>query len=365
MKITAIEPIPFTIAYHHPVAAVSGTLHNAEHVLVRVHTDEGLVGIAEAVARPFIYGESQASIVAAIKLWFEPALIGTDPFAVEDARARVTWVIANNTAHGAIDIALHDLRGKATGQPSWRLLGGSGAPLRITRTLVLGEPEQLVDEAVRAANESGISSFKIKVGGDVRSDVARVAAVRKAVGDGAHIYVDANHGWRAEQAIRALSQMMAYDVDLAEEPNPAEDRIGRQRIAQQVPIPIMADESVPTLADAARELTTGAARALCIKITRTGFTESARLVALAGALGARTVLGGAADSMIGASAGVAFGSAFPSVAKEPAELDYHAVFADQLVVEPLLVRDGVLTPSQRPGIGVEIDEDKLRRYRID
>lgn len=365
MKIRSIEAIPFMIPYHHPIVAASGTLHNAEHVLVRVHTDGGLVGIAEAVSRSFIYGESQASIVEAIRLWLEPALIGLDPFAVEDANARMSSVVANNTARGAIDVALHDLRGKATAQPSWRLLGGTGLPLRMTRTVVMGEPERAAEEALRAAGESGITSFKIKVGGNVRADVARVAAVRKALGDQAHIFVDANHGWTAEQAIQALTAMIAYDVDLAEEPSPADDRIGRQRVAQQVAIPIVADESAPTVADATRELVSGSARALSIKIARTGFTESARLVTLAGALGARTVIGGQADSMIGAAASLAFGSAHPATAKEPAELDYHSVLTDQLVREPLIVRDGVLVPSQRPGIAVEIDEDKLRHYRID
>jgi L-alanine-DL-glutamate epimerase-like enolase superfamily enzyme len=127
----------------------------------------------------------------------------------------------------------------------------------------------------------------------------------------------------------------------------------------------MADESVPTVADAARELVSGSARALSIKTTRTGFTESARLVALAGALGARTLLGSQADSMVGSAASLAFGSAFPKVASEPGELDYFNVFTDHLVTDELVVQKGVLIPSELPGIGVEIDEDKLNHYRID
>jgi L-Ala-D/L-Glu epimerase len=365
MKITQIEAIPYTIPYHYPVVAASGTLDGAEHVLVRVYTDEGPVGVSEAVVRSFVYGESQTSIVEAIRLWFEPALIGADPFAVEENNARVSWVVANNTVHGAIDIALHDIRGKITGQPSWRLLGGEGKAMRVTSILTMGEPEQAGEEASKAASSNGITSFKIKVGGNPREDVDRVAAVRKAVGEDAIIYVDANHGWSAENAIRALSAMADYNVDLVEEPSPAEDRIGRQRIAQQVPIAVMADESAPTLNDAARELTSRSARALSIKTTRTGFTESARLVALAKALGARTLIGSQADGMIGAAASLAFGSAYPWVAREPGELDYFTVITDQIVTEPLKIRNGELIPLQRPGIGIEIDEDKLRHYRVD
>lgn len=365
MKITSIEAVPFTIPYHHPIVAASGVLHSAEHVLVRVHTDEGFVGIGEAVARSFVYGESQASILAAIRDWFEPAILGLDPFAVEEIAERTAWVVGNNTVHGAIDIALHDLRGKVTGLPSWRLLGGSGVPVRVTRILSMGEPAEVADEASQAVDEHGITSFKVKVGTGLRGDVARIAAVRDAVGADATIYVDANHGWSAEEAIRTLTAMAAYDLDLVEEPSPAEDRIGRQRLARHVPIPVMADESAPTVADATRELTSGSARALSIKTTRTGFTQSARLVALAGALGARTLLGSQADSMIGAAASLAFGSAHPSLAREPGELDYFTVLTDYVITEPLEVSDGVLTPSQRPGTGVDIDEDKLRHYRID
>lgn len=365
MKITSVEAVPFTIPYHHPIVAASGVLDSAEHVLVRVHTDEGLVGIGEAASRSFVYGESQTSILAAIQQWLEPALLGADPLAVEDLYEKTSWLIANNTARGAIDVALHDLRGKVTGMPSWQLLGGTRTPIRVTRILTMGEAQEAADEARQAVVESGISSFKVKVGTGLRSDVARIAAVREAVGDQATIYVDANHGWRAEEAIQALTAMADYNLDLVEEPCPAADIIGRQRLAQHLPITVMADESAPTVADAARELTSGSARALSIKTTRTGFTESARLVALAGALGARTLLGTQADSMVGTAALLAFGSAFPRVACEPGELDYFNVFTDHLVTDQLVVKDGVLIPSERPGIGVEIDEDKLRHYRID
>ncbi|OPX11770.1 mandelate racemase/muconate lactonizing enzyme family protein [Mycobacterium sp. AT1] len=365
MKITSIEAVPFTIPYHHPIAAASGVLYSAEHVLVRVHTDDGFVGAAEAVVRSFVYGESQISIVAAIEQWLEPALLGVDPFAVEDVFHRMSSVAANNTARGAIDIALHDVRGKATGLPTWRLLGGTGTPMRVTRILTMGDAPEAAEEASRAQADHGITSFKIKVGGDIRGDVARVAAVREAVGPEATLYVDANHGWSAEHAVRALTAMADYDLDMVEEPSPAEDRIGRQRVAQQVPIPIMADESAPTLADAARELTTGAARVISIKTTRTGFTESSRLVALATGLGARAVLGTQADSMVGTAASLAFGSAYPQVAREPGELDYFNVLTDDLMANTLTVDDGMLVPSSLPGIGVVIDDDKLQHYRID
>lgn len=365
MKITRIECVPYVIPYHHPIVAASGTLSSAEHVVVRIHTDEGAFGVSEAAVRAFVYGESQASIVEAVRLWFEPALVGADPFSVEDIMARIAWIPANNTVHGAIDIALHDIRGKWVGMPSWRLLGGVGAPMRVTHILTMGDAHQAAEEANAAVSQYGISSFKVKVGSkDIKADLQRVAAVRYAVGDDAAIYLDANHGWTAEQAIKALNAMAEYDIDLVEEPSSADDLIGRQHLAKHVAIAVMADESAPTVATATRELLSGSARALSIKTTRTGFTASAKLVALAEALGARTLIGSQADGMIGTAASIAFGSAHPSVAREPGELDYYTVLKDHLVVEPFRVREGYLVPNARPGIGIEIDEDKLNHYRV-
>ncbi|KRB49111.1 hypothetical protein ASE04_18165 [Rhizobium sp. Root708] len=365
MKVTGIETVPYVIPYHHPVVAASGTLSCAEHVLIRIHTDEGIIGLAEASVRAFVYGESQVSIVEAVRLWFEPALIGSDPFAVEDIATRLAWIPANNTTHGAIDIALHDIRGKAAGMPCWRLLGGSGAPMRVTHILTMGKPMEVADEALEAGARFAISSFKVKVGSkDLKSDIERVAAVRNAVGTNASIYLDANHGWTAEQAIKVLNAMVDYDIDLVEEPSPSEDLVGRQRLARHAAIAVMADESAPTLATATRELVSGSCRALSIKTTRTGFTTSAKLVAVAQALGGRTLIGSQADGMIGTAAALAFSSAHPMLACEPGELDYYTNLKDDLVVEPLQVAAGVLTPSSRPGIGVEIDEDKLRHYKV-
>ncbi|MBT2473650.1 enolase [Microbacterium sp. ISL-103] len=365
VKITAIEAIPTTIGYHHAIEASSGVLRAAEHVLIRVRTDEGVVGVGEAASRSFVYGESQESIVAAVKKWIEPALVGADPFAVNVHQQDLAWLAGNNTARGATDIALHDLRGKLLGIPSWRLLGGMKRDIPVTRILSMGSPEEVAVEARDARSQWGITSFKVKVGTGIDADVERVASVRRAVGDDAYIYVDANHGYTAESAIALMGELGAVGVNLVEEPSPAEDRIGRRRFAVHTAATIMADESAPDLNSTVREILDGEARAISVKTTRTGFTESTQVVAAAVALGARTLIGSQADGMIGAAAALAFASAFPSLAREPAELEYYSTLTDTLTVHPLVVRAGTLTPSDAPGIGVEIDELKLRRYRID
>ena len=131
MKITSIEAIPFAIPYGKPMRFASGAVTVADHVLVRVHTDDGLVGVAEAPPRPYTYGESQTSIVSAISGWFAPALIGLDPFARETVRGLLGRTVGNHTAKGAVDIAIWDVLGKALGQPVTSLLGGAGTSMRV------------------------------------------------------------------------------------------------------------------------------------------------------------------------------------------------------------------------------------------
>lgn len=365
MKITSVEAIPFNIPYYEAVHFATGVLTAAEHVLIRVRTDEGLVGQAEAPSRPMIYGESQASIVAAIKLWFEPALVGLDPFEVERANQRSRSVLANHTTKGALDMALHDLIGQAVGQPCYRLLGGWTNRLTATHILGLGPPARIAEEALAARERHGFRAFKLKVGKDPARDVAMCRAVREAVGPEVTLYADANHGYAAEQAVRALRAMVEYDIAWVEEPSPAEDRTGRRMVARSAAMPVLGDESCTTLAEVARELTDETCRIVSIKVARTGFATSTRILGLCEGLGARALMGSQGDSMIGTLCTLAFGAAHETTASMPAELSYFLGLKDDLLAEPLTIRDGTLTVPERPGLGIAIDEEKLARYRVE
>ena len=147
MKITAIECIPFNLPLRHPVRFAGGRLDVSEHVLVRVSTSDGLTGIAEAPSRPFFYGESQASMVEAVRKWFGPLLIGTDPLAIERAWAGLSTVENNHTIKGALDIALHDIAGQALGVPCHRLLGGWDTSARVTYICGYGPPDAMASLA--------------------------------------------------------------------------------------------------------------------------------------------------------------------------------------------------------------------------
>ena len=164
MKITAIEAIPFAIPYRKPLKFASGEVQVAEHVLVRVVTNDGVVGVAEAPPRPFTYGETQKSIAAVVEDLFAPAIVGLDATQREVVRARMHRTIGNPTAKAAIDMALWDILGKAWGQPVHRLLGGWTDRMRVSHMLGFDDPAKMVDEAARMIDTYGIRTFRVKVG---------------------------------------------------------------------------------------------------------------------------------------------------------------------------------------------------------
>lgn len=214
------------------------------------------------------------------------------------------------------------------------------------------------------ADPYGVNAFKLKVGRDPERDLAVVAAVREAVGPEALLYVDANHGYRAEEAIRVVRAMAEYGLAWVEEPCPAPDRRGRRFVAGSIEIPVLGDESCATLADAARELTDHSCRMVSIKTGRTGFTESRRILGLCQGLGANVVCGNHTDGMVGTLAILAFAVAHAESARLPAEVSFLRC-ADHLLTTPLTICKGKLTAPQGDGLGVEIDEEKLARYRVD
>jgi L-Ala-D/L-Glu epimerase / N-acetyl-D-glutamate racemase len=366
MRIRAVEAVPFVLPYRRPFQMATGVISEAAHVLIRIETDEGLCGAAEAVSRSMIYGESQASIVEAVRSWFAPGLIGLDPFQTEAAQRVLRAVAGNETTKGALDIALHDLRGKAVGQPTWRLLGAAAPSLRVTRMLGTGEVAAVVDEATTAAADHGIDSFKVKIDTDLRAGLVLLRALRQELGESALLYLDANQSLTAEATVAALPDLAELGVEFLEEPIAETDLVGRSRIAASGAVPIMSDESARTVEAAAVQLTAGSARALSVKPARTGFTESARLLGLARGLHARTVIGSQGDSALGTITSATFGAAFDSTAREAAELDFFLGLGDQIVTtSPAIANGRIAIDPDTPGNGVEIDEDKLAHYRVD
>jgi L-Ala-D/L-Glu epimerase len=364
VKISAVEAIPLAIPYRRPFGFASGRVTAADHVLVRITTDDGLVGHGEAPPRPYTYGETAASIVAAVRDLFAPVLVGADPFARERIRADLGRTVANNTARGAVDVALWDLVGQACGQPVHVLLGHAADDVRAAHMIGLGTAAEMVADAVEMRDDHGVEAFKIKVGRSLAQDLGAARALRAELGDDVELYADANRGWDADTAITASHALHDLGVTMLEEPVPADDVLGRRRVVRESPLPVVGDESTITLGGVARSLLDGDSESISVKVARTGFTDSAKIVGLCEGLGVTTAVGSQIDGMLGTVASAALGCGLRALARHPVEVTNFLLMTDDVLAEPPVIVEGRLAARQAPGLGVTIDPDKLRRYRL-
>jgi L-alanine-DL-glutamate epimerase-like enolase superfamily enzyme len=364
IRITALEAIPFAVPYRRPAGFASGTVTTADNVLVRVHTDAGLVGQAEAQPRPYTYGESQVSIVHTIRTTLHELLVGVNPLNIEVVAERCGRIAGNYVARGAVDLAAWDLVGQVLGRPCHTLLGGFSYDVAAAHMVSFDTPEAMAEDAVAVHERLGVGTFKVKVGRAPALDVAATRAIRDALPD-ADLYVDANRGWSYEDALRAGDELVELGVRAIEEPISVDDRAGRLRLADRWPVPITGDESCISLAHVARALDEGAVRAVSVKTARTGFTESRRILDHCIARSTPVVVGSQYEGAAGALATVAFAAAFAATAGQAAELTNFLDLTDDVVVRPPEIRDGRAPVNDAPGLGVEIDEQRLQRYRVD
>ena len=358
VRITSIEAIPFALPYRRAPKFASGTVSSADNVLVRVHSDAGLVGQAEAQPRPYTYGETQASIVDTVGGPLNDALNGVDPLRLELVAERCARVAGNYVARGAVDLAVWDLVGQVLGCPCHTLLGGYADDVAAAHMVSFGEPAAMADEAIEVNERLGVRTFKVKVGRAPDLDVAAVRAIRDAL-PGADLYVDANRGWSYDDAVRAGDALIELGVRVIEEPISTEDRAGRLRLAERWVVPLGGDESCISLAHVDRALEEGAVRVVSVKTARTGFTESRRILDLCLARNVPVVVGSQYEGAIGATATIAFAAAFAATAGQPAEITNFLDLADDLVVAAPQIRDGRAAVPAAPGLGIEVDEERL------
>jgi len=361
-KIQKIEAIKFDMPFSTSLRYGSkGHLKKGDHVLVRVTTDDGITGLGEAWAQPDILGESQASICWAVEQWIAPRLEGIPLFAIEKVWDQIENICANNTAKGAVDIAIHDALARSLGIPLYKLLGGWTD--RIPLTWIIGQTgtDEMIEEGLEA-QKRGFNSFKIKIGIDSQKDVEVIRLARQELGDDTFIYVDANQAYSYHQASKVLPIMANYGIAMAEDPIPNWDTQGRLRLSRQIGVPILGDECVTSPYDVKREIDLGVISVMNVKTPRTGYYQSRKAIHLAEQGGIRCLIGTLVETDIGVLASAHFGAAF-KIFSYPAELTYFLKMEDTLLKDPLRVEDGMLYLPDKPGLGAELDEEKLEHYR--
>lgn len=292
------------------------------------------MGTADAPPRPFTYGETQDSIISVVNKIFAPAIRGLDPVERGKIHQILGRTVHNQVAKGSLDIALWDI-GKATGTPASTLLGGFSNSMEVSHMLGFQPAQKLLDEALRFRAEYGINTFKLKVGRrPLALDIEACRVLRAGLGPDTELYLDANRGWTANEALEVLRRTEGLGLSLLEEPCDAKEGMGRRRLVQKSPIPVVGDESVPTAGDASRELLSGGCNAISIKTARSGFSESTANPRPLYGLGVDVVMGNQIDTQLGTMATVTFGAAHEATTRRAGELSNFLDMSDDLIAEP-------------------------------
>ena len=325
-----------------------------QHVVVKVTSATGVFGLGEASPSPAFMGEYGEAMVIVVEKLIKPALIGLNALDLEKIHSTMDKVIHGNmAAKAAVDIALHDLIGKALELPVYNLLGGryrDSVPL----TWVVGiKPlKEVLNEAQRYVNK-GYKTIKIKLGRSPAEDLKVIRQVRKEVGKNVAIRVDANQAYTFDQAIRLFKSMEEYDIESIEQPLPAHDLEGMKSLAKILDTPIMADEAVFTPSDALKIAYERAADIINIKIGKVGGLYPARKIAsIAQAAGIMCTVGSNLELEIGISASLHFALAASS-ATYPSDLfigkDLHQYGIADI---PSTIENGVAYLSDASGLGI-------------
>jgi muconate cycloisomerase len=369
MRITQIEAIPIRV----PLKAglTTKTAHgehvDSPYVIVRVHTDAGLIGLGEATVSPRWSGETSPGCVAAVEQIIGPALTGADPTRITALRFRLERELKLNPfTRAAVEMALWDLAGKAAGIPVYQLLGGKVRERMPIKMVVGAFP---VPQAVKLAERFlawGVRCLKVKVGLDLATDRERVRVVRELAGPGVPVGIDANCGWNPVTARRMLQDLHEYNLLFAEQPIPPGDVRLLAELKRTTAVPLMADESVFTLADAWALTTAQAVDILSVYPGKHGgIAASLEIAHVAQAAGIVCSVGSNLELGIGTAAMLHLAAAAPAIDSEtyPADLIGPLYHEADLLTQPLQLGPEAAVVPDGPGLGVELDMKQVERWR--
>lgn len=365
-KIVAVEALPVEVSGIRPFRISEGQAAVHYSVIVRLLTDQpGLEGNAEIVsAPPGKPEEFVEEIVGGLQRYVAPALIGQHADQRRSAMSAVEKVLKGRIwTKAAINVALYDLQSKLMGQPVAALIGGRMADEVPVIGPVVGimSPDEMA-QAAAEQGQQGYTAVKIKVGETVEADVARVKAVREALGPKVRLRVDANDHYRPADAIRLIRAIERYDVEHVEQPLPRGDILGMAEVKRSIGIPLMTDDMVATPADAANIIRLNAADRVKVKVTKHGIDGALLIIGMLEAAGIQCVLGHVFEMGLAAVAEAHVAACAPNLAP-PHEIGSLKPMgaSDDIIVEDLRPRHGFVQLPSGPGLGVTLDRSKIEK----
>jgi len=306
MKITSVEISPLDLGLQTALTVAYGSYPVLNYALLKVFTEDGLVGLGEASPDPEVTGETQPAVISALRQSAE-FLVGSDPFDNEQTIKQCFSKFSDcPAAIAAIDMALYDLMGKVLHIPVYQLLGGkSRAGIGLYPVIPMNDPQTMAAMS-KSFVEKGVQYLKIKLGSSPDEDFTRLNAIHNAIGSGIKLRLDINQGWNdAPTAITTIQSLKSFNIEWIEQPVRDRDLVGMATVTKTVEIPIMADESCHGPEDVMQIAYLKAADIINIKLMKCGgIYQATKMLAIAEAAGLPCILGSMGESSIGSAAGL-------------------------------------------------------------
>ena len=353
MKIIQAMAIPVELQLKEPFAIANETIEVADNILIRLETETGITGWGCSTPDA-VTSETKDTVLRN----FEAAkrlVIGCDPTRINLLNfALDSDIKGNSSLKAGINMALYDIIGKMAGIPLFRLLGGYREKIATSVTIGLNNTNLMVEKAKQIVSD-GFKFIKIKCGINADDDIENIIAIREAVGPTIKLRLDANEGYSVEEALRIVKTLEknAVAIEMLEQPTKADYLYSLKDVARQCSVPIMADETALTLRDSFKLVRLEIADMINIKLMKIGgITNAIKANALAELADVPVMVGCMNESMAAMSAGVHFACAFRNV--EYADLDSALDFTNDVAKGGARYEDGYVIPSERPGLGIEV-----------
>jgi muconate cycloisomerase len=365
LLIRRVDAIPVALPLSKPMRMAGVTITHAQNILVRIESADGMVGWGEAASAPTMTGDTLGGLVCAVRDHLAPLLSGEDAWQRPTLVRRLRAALLGNTgAHSAVELALIDLAGRSAGLRAVELMGGafrkSVAPMWL---LGNATPQEDIAEA-QAKQKEGFNCFKLKVGAKaLDEDIATTHAVRKELTTAVPVCADANCGFTSAAARRYLDETRQTDLLFLEQPLGHTDLKGLTALARFSPIPIGADEGIHSIVDVEAHAKCGVGGISLKLIKLGGFSVALEAAQRAHRLGlALNVAAKIAESSIASAAAIHLACAVPTI-------DWgvsltHFYLTQDIVKTPLGLRNGLVHLPAAPGLGVDVDEDAIARFRV-
>jgi muconate cycloisomerase len=362
--IRRVDAIPVALPLKAPMAMSGVTIATAENLVVRIEAKGGAAGWGEAASAPTMTGDTLGGLVAAVRDHLAPLLIGQDALARPKLKAIMARALVGNTgAHSAVEMALLDLAGRVLDRRLIDLFASERrSAVRPMWLLGNATPDQDIAEA-RAKETEGFHLFKLKIGvKPIEKEIAAALAIRKALGPRIPLCADANGGLTLANARRYVDRTRDAKLMFIEQPLPPDDLAGLKTLARSR-LPIGVDEGIHSLADIRAHARAGA-RGVSLKLIKLGgLTTALEAARLCRRLRLKVnVAAKIAESSLASAAAIQLACAVPSI-------DWgvsltHFYLAEDLVRQPLALHDGEVKLPSGPGLGVEIDETAVEKFRV-